>query len=169
MSLQARMTANDPRLYNPSRDVAHNFAEIVGLVASRLEDCAWPELNGVLRRERITMDDLGEACGAFCEYLASAAKEPQLSLEDGLRKYRFLKCKPAAQVAVMAMLGACYTGVAHAGIREATVGSEGPMYTVADLLVYAAKFQAQLGQSRWRRRWERFKEKCRAGLAALRK
>lgn len=169
MTLQARMTADDRRLYNPARDVAHNFQEVMNLVAGRLEDYAWPELNEVLSREGITIDDLGEACGAYCQYLASAAQEPNVSMTESLTRSGFTKCKPAAQVAVMAMLGTCYAGIQHAGIREASVGGEGPMYTVADLIIYAEKFRAQLGQSRWRRRWERLKAKIKAGLEALKK
>ena len=37
MSLQAQLSKNDPRLYNPNRDVAHNFATVVTEVADRLE------------------------------------------------------------------------------------------------------------------------------------
>jgi len=80
-----------------------------------------------------------------------------------------MSCKPAAQIAVMAMLGTCYAGIQYAGIREASVGGEGPMYTVAELIVHAEKFRAQVGQSRWRRRWERLKARVRAGLEALRR
>jgi len=168
MTLQARMTADDRRLYNPARDVAHNFQEVMNLVAGRLEDYAWPELNEVLAREGITIDDLGEACGAYCRYLASAAQEPNVSMAEGLARSGFTQCEPAAQVAVMAMLGTCYSGIQHAGIREASVGGEGPMYTVADLIVHAERFQAHIGQSRWRRRWERLKGKIKAGIKALR-
>lgn len=169
MTLQARMTADDRRLYNPARDVAHNFQEVMNLVASRLEDFAWPELNAVLEREGITLDDLGEACGTYCRYLASAAQEPNVSMAESLARSGFMGCKPAAQVAVMAMLGTCYAGIQHAGIREASVGGEGPLYTLADLIVHAEKFRAQLGQSWWRRRWERLTTKVKAGLEALRR
>ena len=44
MTMQARMTANDQRLYNPSRDVAHNFQQVMEMVAGRLEDYSWTEL-----------------------------------------------------------------------------------------------------------------------------
>ncbi len=169
MTLQARMSADDRRLYNPSRDVAHNFQEVMNLVAGRLEDHVWPELDAVLQREGITLDDLGEACGAYCTYLASAVHDPNLPMSESLRASGFLKCKPAAQVAVMAMIGTCYAGIQHAGIREASVGGEGPLYTVGDLLVHAERFRAQVGQSRWRRQWERFKARCRAGFDALRR
>lgn len=169
MTLQARMSADDRRLYNPARDVAHNFQEVMNLVAGRLEDHAWPELDGLLTRENINLDDLGEACGAYCRYLASAIHEPTLPMGEALIKSGFLACKPAAQVAVMAMIGTCYAGIQHAGIREASVGGEGPLYTVENLLVHAERFRAQLGRSYWQRRWDRLKARFRAGWEALRR
>jgi len=169
MTLQARMSSSDPRLYNPSRDVAHNFQQVMELVAGRLEDRVWPELDSVLDREQITLDDLGAACGAYCCYLASAAQEPELSLFEGLKKSGFLDCKPAAQVAVMAHIGACYAAIQYAGVREATINGEGPLMTVTDLLGYADQFYRYTGMSRRRRRWEQFKVRLRAGLQAIRK
>jgi hypothetical protein len=53
MTLQARMSSEDRRLYNPSRDVAHNFQQVMELVAARLEDQSWPELEEILRREKV--------------------------------------------------------------------------------------------------------------------
>lgn len=169
MTIQARMSPEDKRLYNPSRDVAHNFQQVLTLVAERLEDAKWPELDEVLKREGVTVDDLGEACGAYCTYVGSAATEPQLSMFEGLTRSGFLRCKPAAQVAVLAMLGVCYAGIQHAGIREATIQKEGPLNSVADLLVYADKFRKHIGMSRWRRWLEKIKLKFISMLAILKK
>jgi len=169
MSLQARMTSNDARLYSPARDVAHNFQEVMNLVAARLEDHVWPELDGLLLREGITIDDLGDACGKYCTYLASAVQTPNLSMIKSLNNSEFLECKPAAQVAVMAMIGTCYAGIQHAGIREASVGGDGPMHTVKELLVHAERFRAQVGKSRWRRKLDRLQLQCKAVWEAIRK
>ena len=169
MSIQARMTANDPRLYNPSRDVAHNFQHVMELVASRLEDQTWPELDSLLRREEVTLDDLGAACGAYCTYLASAKTDPLLAMHSSLEQCGFFKCKPAAQVAVLALIGTCYAGIQYAGIREATLGGEGPMQTVGDLMVHAEHFRKFTGMSGLRRKWEKFKVRMFAVFAALSK
>lgn len=167
MSLQARMTANDQRLYNPSRDVAHNFQQVMRLVADRMEDHSWAELDEVLAREGITMDDLGEACGAYICYLTNAAHAPDLPMEKSLEQCGFFNAKPAAQVAVLALIGTCYAGIHHVGIREATVGGEGPLQTVDELLVYAQRFRDYAGMSRTRRRWERLKRRIRTMVQAM--
>lgn len=149
MNMQARMSANDPRLYNPARDVAHNFHEVAKLVAARLEDGMWPELAGVLAREGVTLDALGEACGAYCNYIGSAATHPEWEMEDALRVSGFLNCLPAAQVAVLAMYGVCYAGIQFAGVREATVADSGPLNDVAELIKAADRLRRHLRRSWW--------------------
>lgn len=167
--MQARMTPGDNRLYNPSRDVAHNFQQVMTLVADRLEDATWPELQEVLAREGATLDDLGEACGAYCTYLAESAQFPDRPMYDSLEQCGFFRTKPAAQVAVLAMIGTCYAGIQHAGIREATLGGEGPLATVEELMVYAQRLRDYTGMSRTRRRWERFKRRAREALQTFKK
>lgn len=167
MTLQARMSSEDRRLYNPSRDVAHNFQQVMELVANRLEDQSWPELEGLLQREKVSMDDLGEACGAYCNYLANAVNSPTTTMLDSLTQSQFFKCKPGAQVAVLAMIGTCYAGIQYAGVREATVSSEGPMQTVGDLMKHAERFRAYAGMSKWKRWFLKWKVRLNASFSAL--
>jgi hypothetical protein len=161
MSLQARMSEGDRRLYNPSRDVAHNFKEVMDIVAGRLEDHKWPELADILGRERVSMDEVGEACGCYCTYLSSAANPDMIgvSMVESLKMSGFFECKPAAQVAVLAMIGTCYAGIQFGGIREASIGGEGPMETIAEVVEHAARLHKYTGMPRWRRRLEDFKRR----------
>ncbi len=151
MTLQARMNADDRRLYNPSRDVAHNFQQVMTLVAERLEDQSWPELAAILQREKVNMDDLGEACACYCNYIASAATSPTLAMVASLEQSGFFNCKPGAQVAVLAMIGTCYAGIQYAGVREATISSEGPLQTVGELVKSAEKLRSYIGVPKWKR------------------
>ena len=161
MGLQARMSEGDRRLYNPSRDVAHNFQEVMELVAGRLEDRKWPELAELLDREAVDMDEVGQACGCYCTYLASAANPDMVgvSMIESLRLSGFFKCMPAAQVAVLAMIGTCYAGIQFGGIREATMGGEGPMETIAEVAQHGARLQEYMGMPRWRRKLSDFKRR----------
>lgn len=166
MSLQARMSESDRRLYNPSRDVAHNFKEVLQLVAARLEDSKWPELAELLAREQVSMDDLGEACAAYCIYVASAVEDPNKSMFAGIADSGFFKCKPAAQVAVMAMIGVSYAGIQHAGIREATIAGEGPLQTVSQLVDSADNLRKYLNRPMWQRKLLRWIEKVKKVINA---
>ncbi len=169
MSLQARMSEGDKRLYNPSRDVAHNFKEVLSLVAARLEDHAWPELAEILKREKVDMDDLGEACAAYCRYVASATEHPTEPMQVCMSNSGFFDVKPAAQVAVLAMLGTCYAGIQHSGIRDATLGGEGPMASVSDLLKDADDLLRFQGKSKLGRRIAKFKYRLKQAIGLLRK
>jgi hypothetical protein len=62
------------------------------LVAGRLEDNAWPELDEILKREGVTLDDLGEACGAYCKYLTVAVTAPEMSMHAGMELSGFFDC-----------------------------------------------------------------------------
>jgi len=169
MSLQARMSEGDTRLYNPSRDVAHNFKQVLELVAARLEDEKWPELAELLAREGVSMDDVGEACGAYCTYVASAAdpESAQKPMQVSLLESGFFECHPAAQVAVLAMIGTCYAGIQHAGIREATVGGEGPLNSVSDLLKHAENLKRFVGLPAWLRPFAKLRYKLKKALSAF--
>lgn len=145
MSVQARVSAQDPRLYNPSRDVAHNFGAAVNLVASRLESGVWSELSEVLQKLDISDDDLSDAMAAYCAYIGTAKDEdPQATMLQCIEKSGFLRCKPGAQVAVMAMIGMVYSGYQFNGVREATINREGPLMTVADLVKQSDRLRRYL-------------------------
>jgi hypothetical protein len=167
------MSSSDSRLYSVNRDVAHNFKQVMDLVAGRLEDQQWVELTEVLTRENVSMDDLGEACGCYCTYLASAATNPELSMQASIEASGFFACKPAAQVAVMATIGTAYAGIQFAGIRDASISAngkvEGPMASVEQLLVHADRFRRYAGLSRWQRRFLRLRSRVAEAFAAFRK
>ena len=150
-ALQARMTENDPRLYNVNRDLAHNYKQILELVAARLEDGTWKELDGILKENDVTMDDLGEACAAFCRYVASATTEKKASMFEGLEQAGWFECKPLAQAAYLAVTGTVVAGIAHRGIREATLGEDGPALRVGDLVKAGDKCLTSLRIPRWKR------------------
>ncbi len=142
MGMNARMTPNG-KLYNPNRDVAHNFQEVSELVAGRLEDHSWHELREVLTREGVSMDQLGEAMGCFCEYLASAADPDKVdwNMSKSITESGFFDCEDAAQVAVMACYGQAFAGIQFAGIREVSLGGEGPVHQIKDLRKFAEEFR----------------------------
>ena len=169
MVLQARMSEGDRRLYNPSRDVAHNYQEVMNLVAGRLEDNDWPELGEVLKREGVTLDDLGEACGNYCVYITSAADEDkaELTMIESMKLSGFLDCKPAAQVAIMAMIGVCYAGIQFGGVRESTMGGEGPLENVGEVVEHAERLHSYVGMPRWRRKLSEFNLKVYRAFLAM--
>jgi hypothetical protein len=156
-SLQARMSENDPRLYNVNRDLAHCFVRVAELVAGRLEDGLWPELNEIVKREGLTQDDLGEACGAFCTFVATSVEDPSADMHTALERSGWFNVKPGAQVAAMACLGTVILGMHFSGVREATLGGEGPAMDLRQLAAFGERSSKLISMSRWQRRVARIK------------
>lgn len=133
MSIQARFNNYTP-LYNMHRDVAHNFVYVAKQVAAALEDGTWPELAALLKHHKVSMLQVGEACEAYCIYLSMAVTSPKVSEFDALEQAGFWRCAPMAQVAVMATIGTVFSGMQHVGVREATLGGEGPVMNMGDIV-----------------------------------
>jgi len=167
-SIQARMSETDPRLYNVNRDVAHNFKRVAELVAGRLEDELWPELSEIVKREGVDQNDLGLACEAFCKFIGTSIEDPGADMQTALDRCGWFKVKPAAQVALMSCLGTVILGMHFSGVREATLGGEGPamdLKTLTDYGEQSAKLITQGRFARWRRRcWSRI---CNAAKALV--
>ncbi len=159
--LQARMSENDPRLYNVYRDVAHNFGDVVREVAGRLEDNRWPIVGVILKEHKITEDQLGQACEAFCKFVASSVDVPKERMNDALARCGWYNVPEAAQVAYMAYLGTVISGYFFAGVREATLGGVGPAQNYQDLREAGGRTAKLMTAPRWRRKldafWTRFK------------
>ena len=151
MGLQARMSENDPRLYNSYRDVAHNFGDVVREVAGRLEDERWPALAEYLKSKGITEDELGEACKSLCVFVQAPPVKGE-TMQSSLEAAGWWKLKEPAQVAVCSLIGTVIMGMAWAGIREATMGGKGPAMNYQDLRDRGSQCAKLISTPLWRRR-----------------
>ena len=167
MSIQARMSEGDPRLYNVGRDVAHNFAHVMTTVAERLETGQWDAVQELARVHGVTEDELGKACEALCNFVAKNIEHRE-SMSAGLARFGFLDLHPMARVIVMAWLGNVTLGMHWAGVREATLGGTGPAMTYQDLADRGAECAKLLTMGRWRRRWHKLKHRVRRVVQVLR-
>ncbi len=161
MTIQARLK-EDTTYYNTNRDIAHNFKGVVTTVAARLEDGTWPELSALLDREGITQDQLGDACQAFIKFMLTSVDVPEDDMLACLTKADWFKVSPTAQVAYLAVMGQVLAGYYFAGVREATLGGEGPVLTYKDLDVRGKECAEIMSMPAWRRglsrRWKKFRQ-----------
>ena len=151
MSIQARLTQQDGRLYNIYRDLAHNAQDILRIAFQRLQYQQWPVLEEVLGREKVTDAQLSAAVEAMCRFVAGTQENLQVSYEDGLQSSGWFDCQPAAQVAVMAAIGTVLMGYHYAAIRDATCGEEQPALTLRSLAAVGDEVSRYLTASRWQR------------------
>lgn len=148
MSIQARMSANDQRLYNPNRDVAHNFSGVVERLIDNYDNRGWAELRDFTDANGITDEDIANTLNSFVTaILYSKDKDKKnLSVHAALKDSGFFEQKLLAQVTIMSLLGQIYTGMHYVGIREASLGSEGPMYELDSLLDAAMTLREKMSK-----------------------
>lgn len=151
MSLNARMTANDARLYNPNRDVAHNFDQVIMEVAGRCERGTWDVLAELARDHGVGDEVLGRACQTLCRFVATQADDPKESMAAGLARCGFLDLPPVARVIVTAYIGTVILGMSWAGVREATLGGVGPALSYRKLRWHGMTCARLMTMPRWER------------------
>lgn len=167
MSLQARMNQQDPRYYNVNRDVAHNFGEVMKILAERMEAGGWDTVQALATGNGLTDEELGKACQSLCNFV-EGHMEYKESMSAGLGRSGFLSVHPMARLIVMAWLGNITLGMHWAGVREATIGGSGPAMTYKDLAARGAECAKLMTMGRWQRRWFTVKHRVRRVLQALR-
>lgn len=165
-TMQARLKQNTAA-YNINRDLAHNWTKIANFIAVRLEDGLWPELADLLKREGVTMDDLGEGCKVYCTFIGTAADDPKEDVRDALDRCGWFKLSPVVQIALMATLGTIVTGMQFNGVREATLGGEGPAQTLPEVMNYGKRVSDFLAQPRWKRTLVLWRARLGRAFAAL--
>lgn len=170
MSTQAKLLKpHDPRLYSPNRDPAHNFDYVVKALAGRVEDGTWPELTRLAAADGVTMDDLGQGCQVLCHYVMGALDDKKETMAQALARSGWLDLRPTVRIVLMAYLGTIWLGIQWAGVREATLGGEGPLMGYADLIAFGNRQAEYMRMSRRRRRWERLRLRLRRAWEAFRR
>jgi hypothetical protein len=135
--MQMRMSADDPRYYNVSRDLAHCFGPMLEKVADRLEKGHWPLLAEFAREKGVTQDDLGEALRAYAEFVIRSCENPDENMEDVLRRVGWFEINRHALIVLNATVGVTIMGMVFTSYRDATIGGEGPALQYAELVAGA--------------------------------
>lgn len=167
MTMNARMSSNDSRLYNPNRDVAHNFKAMAMEVAKRCEANTWTALAILTAEKQVTPVHLGQALQAFLTFLAIQMDDPKAGMATCLDRAGWFAVPEYARVIVMAQLGAVMLGAHWSGVRETTIGGQGPALDYQDLAAYGREAAVLMAMSPLRRRWLRVRYRVRQAWAAL--
>ncbi len=154
MSLQAKIPAGgETRVYSPGRDLAHCFGDIMREVAGRLEDKRWPVVDDLLAKAGVTEEQLGEACKSACLFGVEAVGSPKETMEQVLVRVGWFKNPEQANLAICATIGAIVLGYAFVGMREATLGGDGPCLANQDLRAAGARARDAIMMPRWKQCW----------------
>jgi len=139
--------------YAPSRDIAYLWPSLLATVADRLEDAPMEGLHKILKERGVTLDDLGEAAGAYCRFINFCHRELDWNMQQCLDESGWEKVKPEAQIAYLFYAGALLTGTFFQGIRDALPANDERRLPVMDDLNQAARqFEAYVSMPRWKRK-----------------
>lgn len=164
MSIQAIDPATG-RAFNPNRDPAHNFAQLVADVIGHIQKGEWFDSDADIRPPP-TGEELGAAVEAFTLFVAGAADDPHEPMAAVLARSGWWGCPPGARLAVAAAVGRHAAGVYFRGVREAMIASPAPLATVPDLVAAGAQAGRLLRTPRWRRGLARYWGKLRKAARA---
>ncbi len=122
MPLQVRLA--DGSLVSPDRDIRLMYQDAVIAVKAHFEATQWPELVAFAEDAGAEWGDLEEALDCYIQFLNFSTRDSEETMHDCLVKSGFLAVKPAAQIALMAMLGRVVTGQFFHAIRSTTALGE---------------------------------------------
>lgn len=168
MTLQARMSADDPRLYNPARDVAHCFGGTVEELLKRVQNIKWPALRDYLKAQGVPDAELGKAVAALSTFVATATLDPKEKMNGTLQRCGWYDVSDPAMIATTSLLGTILMGYFWTGAKEATVGGIGPCLENTDLQRAGAECYHLMTLPRWKRPWYRLAERVRRLWLAVR-
>lgn len=167
MSMQARMSQSDQRLYNPSRDVAHNFDYLIKEVADRCVAGTWPEMRAIAAKHGLTDDALGRTVEALTKFVMGQNDIRGESMANCLVRTGFYDQPTIAKVVVMAYLGSISLGTHWAGVHEATLNGQGPLLTYQGLRWYGRMSALLMRMPRWQRVLRGWHRRLRTSWRAL--
>jgi hypothetical protein len=167
MSIQARMTPGDNRLYNPSRDLAHNFGAIVLEAAKSASSGRWPAITKLAKEKEIPDEILGKAFEIVTKFIGRQADDPKESMHSCLARCGWLELPEYARVCVVAYIGLITIGMQHAGVREASIQGNGPAMGYKRLRWHGRKFALLMKMGWIRRSLYKLRARLRKAFRAL--
>jgi len=168
-SLQARMSQNDPRLYNVNRDVAHNFGFVITEMFKAVLEERWPALTNLAKEKGVTKEQLGEGCNALVKFVGVQADDPNESMAACLARCGWLDFPEHVRVILMAYLGLVTLGIHFHGVREATLGGQGPAATYKQLSWHGRRMVLLMRMGWFRRRLYRLRARLRKAWRSFKK
>lgn len=111
---------HDGSTISPDRDIRLMYQAAIQYVKAFFEQQAWPDLMAWLESTGVEWGDIEEALNGYILFLNGATRDPTKNMHQVLQESGFLNTHPAAQIAIMAMLGRVVTGQFFDSVRSST-------------------------------------------------
>lgn len=167
MTLEIR-DKNSPAgvFYNPGRDLAYAYPEMLKIVAERFDRGQWPALKTVCDQAGVTYDQLCDAYQALNQCLVICTESPDETMHDVVERGGWLKQPDVAQVAIMAQLGSVVFGqLFHAAREHANDPSQ--LTEIEKMAAAALESSKVMRLGGARLRWARFAARLRHAWESL--
>lgn len=111
--------------YNPARDFAYNYPQLIGCVCRAFQSQYWPEVKAFVAAaldcpEEQAWDLLVDANEAFIRYINICCEDPTETVDELLVRSGFKSLPSAAQIGYTAMIGMVMAGQLFSGLRDVT-------------------------------------------------
>lgn len=156
----------DTRRYNPARDIAYAYPNMVRAAFAGLEaDKADFWMARYLKDHGVGEEGVAEAAVCLAKYFNIAMNDPAVTNpKEALEKAGFLALHSAAQHAVMIRIGQVATGMFFPAVREVYYEGEQPPVNDRELLAQATAFRKAVTD--WYG-WRRVVQRWRNAVASL--
>lgn len=167
MTIQARMSKDDSRLYDVNRDVAHNFESVITEVCKAIDTRRYLPVHELADAAGVTDEMLGKACQSLCLFMAVQADNPDETMPQCLERSGFFKVHPIARVVVMTYVGQVILGYHWRGVRDATLGGVGPAKELKKMRWYGREIGLLMKMPRWQRWLYQLRRRARKAYRAF--
>lgn len=116
----------DGTRFSPSRDLRYAYQSAIKAVGIHFDSRMWEDLMAYAMGEGLSYDDLVDTMDALLRFLNSSVDNAQESMHEVLQRSGWLDQPPAAQIALMAMLGRVVLGQYFDALRSTTETGERP-------------------------------------------
>lgn len=111
--------------YNPARDFAYNYPQLLACVCKAFESSHWPEVKSFVAAamnvtEEQAWESLCDVNDAMMRYVNICCEDPTETVEDLLKRSGFVDLPNPARIGYMAMIGMVMVGQLFAGLRDVT-------------------------------------------------
>lgn len=137
--------------YNPCRDVAYCWDDLLRSTCTLIERREFAEVGPFIAEHNVTDDELTDVLVFLAEFWKGSRDGDREPLHE-LQKRGWFELRWQARAAVLSMMGQMMLGFVYSGIRQATEMGDVPMLPAVELTERAAALAALCGKPLWRRK-----------------
>jgi hypothetical protein len=138
--------------YSPARDITHLLPAMIKAIGERMEDGAFKPMDQWLDAEGFTLDDRGQAVGAFCEFMVAGVKGSDKPMFQTLDDAGWNKVPWQLQLAVMYYVGAMMSASFYNGAKEVNEPDHPHVrFFVKDMIECGLAFERYTSRPWWKR------------------